>query len=362
MPVIAVAAAIGAGAIAAVDIAAVGLTAITAFEAVAAVGATLGAIGAITKDKTLSMVGLGLGALGGVGALATSAGLFGAEAAGGSSIFGSGPQAASSAADVGTAGGGFGGAEGLSAGIGSEVPAAAGGTFGVDAAVSDGTIPFLAGNAAVPTAETTAAPSDLTTLATTSENATDPALKLAQSNDASPLLNSGQAQLDKTMAGQFDPLQGGAPPAPPAGVDANGVSLAAPGKPLAAWQTPGTWTPGVNGAEGTFNVETPGIFGSLLDFAKKNPTVAMGVLKAGGSLIEGATNQLTPAQIDYYNAKAAEAQANAAMSNQQRNNLAAPKAVASVVPVTGAPQPLVPQMPGLINQPPRLAPVTGAPA
>ncbi len=355
MPIVAVAGAIAAGAVAAVDIAAVGITAITAFEAVAAVGATLGAIGSITKDKTLSMVGLGLGAIGGVGALATSAGLFGAEAAGGSSLFGSGPQAAASTADVGSAGGGFGVAE--AAGVGEQVPAIAGGTFGVDLS-TEGTIPFLANaNTTAPTATDVAPPSDLTTLSTTSESTTDPALKLAMSGKD----DVAQAALDKTLGtgSQFDPLQSGAPPAPPAGVDANGISLAPPGKPLADWQLPGT--PGVNGAAGTSTIEKTGIFGDILDFAKKNPTVAMGVLKAGGSLLEGATNELTPAQIAYYNAKAAEAQAAANMSNQQRANLAAPKAVASTMPVTGAPQPLVPPMPGgLLSQAPRLAPVTGA--
>lgn len=354
MPAIAVIAAIGADVLAGVGVAGVvageaAFTAVTAFEVIGAVGATLGAIGAITKDKTLSMVGLGLGAVGGIGALATSAGLFGADAASGA-LFGSGPQAAAATQSVaGTFGGDF--IPQISA------PGSAAASGGVEAgawdvanAASDGTINWAAG-ATSPTGTNEVPPTDQQTFATTSENISDPARKLAINAKPDSFIDSGTWDPVKTAQASVTPDEG---------VTTGGPGGGFTGK-LEAGEIPAGSPTGASISSIDKAVSDKGIFGGLLDFANKNPTVAMGVLKAGGSLLEGATNQLTPAQIDYYNAKAAEAQANAAMSNQQRNNLAAPKAVASVVPVTGAPQPLVPQIPGLINQPPpRLAPVTGA--
>ncbi len=103
------------------------------------------------------------------------------------------------------------------------------------------------------------------------------------------------------------------------------------------------------------------MFGSILDFAKKNPVVALGALQAGGSLLSGATSTLTPAQVTALNAQAAANDAAAALTKQQTSNLAAPKAVASSAPVTGTPQPLVPQAArsaGLINSAPQTL-VTG---
>jgi hypothetical protein len=111
------------------------------------------------------------------------------------------------------------------------------------------------------------------------------------------------------------------------------------------------------------------LVGSLLDFAKKNPVVALGALQAGGSLLSGLTSTLTPAQVTALNAQGAANNAAAALTQQQTANLNMPKSVASSAPVTGAPQTLVPGASssapaagqGLINQAKAPA-VTGAPA
>jgi hypothetical protein len=79
--VVSVGVAVGAAAFAATDIAAAGgLTVATALEATAAVGAAVGAVGTVTGNKALQIAGLALGVVGGVGALASSAGLLGADA------------------------------------------------------------------------------------------------------------------------------------------------------------------------------------------------------------------------------------------------------------------------------------------
>ena len=99
MPVIAIGAAAlavgeAAGAIGAVISGGLGALTLTgALEITAALGATLGAVGVVTKDKSLQMAGLVMGGIGGVGALASSAGLFGAEAST-ASLFGDSTAAA----------------------------------------------------------------------------------------------------------------------------------------------------------------------------------------------------------------------------------------------------------------------------
>lgn len=360
MPIIAVAVAIFADVAAGAAVAATvggiaAISATTALEIVAAVGATVGAIGAVTRDKTLSTVGLALGAVGGIGALASSAGLFGAEAASGASLFGGTSEAtgsafgsaASDASNAATYG-----ATAASAGAGE---AATAGMSVADAA-SAGTIDFVAGTSAA----SAAPPGDLTTLATTSENALDPAAALtgakptALARTGTPdttasILNGGMglpnqttpvvptATTPETVAtDMINP-----PPAPPYGGDVNPV------------------TGEVNAYTGPTD---KGIFGKIMDFADKHPVAALGALQAGGSLLSGATSTLTPAQVSALNSQAAQNQAAANLLTQQQKNLQMPKAVASLAPVTGAPQPLVPPISsGFINAAPRLAPVTGAP-
>jgi hypothetical protein len=101
------------------------------------------------------------------------------------------------------------------------------------------------------------------------------------------------------------------------------------------------------------------VLANLSAFAKDNPLLAYGALQAGGSLLTGAFSTLTPAQVAALTAQASANDAAAALTRQQTANLAQPKAVASLAPVTGTPAPLVPQ--GFINQP-KLPAVTGVPA
>ena len=81
-----------------------------------------------------------------------------------------------------------------------------------------------------------------------------------------------------------------------------------------------------------------GILGDTLDFANKNKTVTLGLMQAGGSFLKGFTDTLTPAQIAYYNANAANNQAQANLTTLQTQNLAQPKATA-LPPVTGSSRP-----------------------
>lgn len=85
----------------------------TVFTIAAAVGATVAAVGVFTKVKELQIAGTVLGAIGGIGALASSAGLFGS-----------------------TAGGLFGGAAETAGQVASDVTSLAGGTEGISAAAA----------------------------------------------------------------------------------------------------------------------------------------------------------------------------------------------------------------------------------
>lgn len=365
MPIIAVAVAIFADVAAGAAVAATvggiaAISATTALEIVAAVGATVGAIGAVTRDKTLSTVGLALGAVGGIGALASSAGLFGAEAASGASLFGGTPEATGSA--FGSAASDASNAATYGATAGSTVAgeAASAGMSVADAA-SANTIDFIAGTSAA----SAAPPGDLTTLATTSENALDPAAALTGARPTA--LAAGSDTTTNILGGGVGLPTPPVPPSqPPIISDATGslasgdASASGQGFVNTAGGTPG----GGGGVEGFTAGDVPadkGIFGKIMDFADKHPVAALGALQAGGSLLSGATSTLTPAQVNALNAQAAQNQSAANLLTQQQKNLAMPKAVASLAPVTGAPQPLVPPISsGFINAAPKLAPVTGA--
>lgn len=380
MPIIAVGAAIAASVVAGSAVAATvggiaAISAVTAFEVVAAVGATVAAVGAVTRDKTLTLVGGAIGLIGGIGGLASSAGVLGATAASDAPIFGAAPAASTSSEAAGTAGG-F--AEGLSpATSGTAGGAIESGTWDAATTAADqasaNTIPFVADG--LPEGQ-----NDIATFSSVADKATDPASTLAKTVDPSVSLGgtapsgaidpatglpitdptrgllNGQTASASTTQPAVD--QFGVPTAPP--------ETAPPAGTSAAWQTPGKWTPGINDASGTSTISEDGVFGSILKFANDNKTLASGVLTVGGKLLEGAFSSLTPAQVSALDAQAAANNAAAAMSNQQRANLAMPKATAQLAPVTGTPGPIIPASgavggPGIINQPPRLAPVTGAP-
>lgn len=377
------------------------ISATTAFEVAAAVGAGLSVIGTVTKDKTLSMVGLAIGAIGGIGALASSAGLLGADAAAGGSLFGVSPAA--STAGAGSAFGGVASDASSAATYGATSAFATGDAAGATAAAteagtglaaplatantSDGMVDFVAGLNQPP-------PSDgLTTLQSTAENAANPAALPGPRADGAGLLNNAPTDPNApTVPGLTGPGTGAA--SNNLGVDVSdspGADFSLNGQPTVPGP-PDSSTPGFPAAGGTAPTKVPlvsdvtgvpwapldsnsgigGAVSGILDFAKKNPVVALGALQAAGSFLSGATSTLTPAQVAYYNANAANNQAAANLATQQTRNLAAPKAVASLSPVTGAPAPLIPptanplapqvQLPGLMNNvpPPKLAPVTGS--
>lgn len=345
MPVIAVGAAIAASVVAGSAVAAVGLTVITALEITAAVGATIGAIGAVTGNKALSMAGTVIGAVGAIGGFAAGAGLLGESAASNAPLFGTAP--ASSTADAASAGtidaiaGNAGDAS--ASGLIDVPPAPPGGVGAVDPMTGDVISQVASGADLAPSAA-----NDTITLASTSTNAADPAAELASDTSAGGLINSSPVEMpDANVATGVSDIP--TPPQPPAnlgatdpttgqiitkGLDESGKEISMPGQ--------------------------SGMFGSILDFAKKNPVVALGALQAGGSLLSGATSTLTPAQVSALNAQAAANDAAAALTRQQTANLAAPKAVASSAPVTGTPAPLVPSAaPGMINNAPQQPLVTG---
>jgi hypothetical protein len=95
----------------------------------------------------------------------------------------------------------------------------------------------------------------------------------------------------------------------------------------------------------------PSYLTQLTNFATKNPMVTFGAVQGLSSLLSGWTSSLTPAQVAQLNAQADANQAAANLTNQQAANLAQPKAIASTMPVTGTPQPLVPvgSAPGFLN-------------
>lgn len=348
MPVIAVGVAIGASVAAGTAIATVGLTVVSALEVVAAVGATLGAIGAVTGNKTLSMVGTVIGAVGAIGGLAAGAGLLGEATASDAPLFGSAPTA--STADQAAAGTvDFVAGDAAPSGLIDAPPAPPGGVGAVDPATGEVISQATSGVAAAP-------PTDTITLASTSENAADPAAKLGAAPTGAADATAPTGLPDTSAGGLINT----APPTAPAGT----TDLIQPPPPPTANlgatdpATGQTITSAVDPATGKV-IDMPdaakGIFGNLMAFAGKNPVVALGALQAGGSMLSGLTSTLTPAQVSALNAQAAANDAAAALTRQQTTNLAAPKAVASSAPVTGAPAPLVP---GMINR----APVTGVAA
>lgn len=357
MPIIAVAVAIGASVAAASAVAAVGLTVVTAFEVVAAVGATLAAVGAVTRDKTLTLAGTVIGAIGGIGGLAAGAGLLGADAASNAPLFGPAPSAATAdAASADTIGSVTGAAEDL-----PTPPVPPDGA----PATPDAAPPATADQVAATVPEgTQLAPQDAATL---------------QAQQALVPEGSNAVGLSTSTSGnvqEFDGLGNTVPSTAPAanavqnpelggstGFSPGGASQSIPpGQGFLNDLTGNT----VTGAQASTSLgvtpQDPSTFGKLAAFADAHPTVAFGALQAGSSLLQGLTSTLTPAQVSALQAQAAANDAAAALTNQQRANLAQPKAVATSTPVTGTPAQLVPTQPaGFINQP-KLPAVTGVPA
>jgi hypothetical protein len=334
------------------------ISVVTVLESVAAVGAVLSVVGMVTKNKTLSMIGAGLGVVGGVGALA-------AGALGATSVLASGADAATSAGDAtaataagdsafttGTAAGdaalNAGGAGTGALGGGIAGPALTTETAGLGAA--DAVPDTLGALSGVPSAGTVPG-----TALSGASDAVAPADNLSLASTSQPVGQTSIAAPDGSVQPNVPPpaSSGGVNPAP-----SGGSGLSAQANP--ELNTPGGATEaGPTGILGGL-FDKGGALGGLAAAADAHPTLAFGAVQGVASLVSGFTSTLTPAQVAALQSQSAANDAAAAMTNQQRANLAMPKAVALSSPVTGTPQTLVPG--GFINQAPKQPAVTGAPA
>jgi hypothetical protein len=341
MPIVAVGVAIAAD----VGIA-TGAIAATAFTVTAAVGATIGAIGAVTHNKALTYVGAGLGLVGGIGSLASAAGVLG-DSALTQPLWGGAQTAADTTA----------------AAAPTAEAAAAGSTSG-------DVIQSLAGSSSL--TDQAAAASEAA-MGPTGTTATDVAAAASQA--ATPPADAAFSLEGVDLNKPVNVGAGDQTPAP--------VYTAAPGETNAPATEQSTFGP-ANNAFGTPGQSGTGAFGGqpliptnttdqaggvssslsgILGFVKDNPLLAYGALQAGGQFLSGMTSTLTPAQVNSLNAQAAANQAAANLTAQQTANLAQPKPIATLSPVTGNPgQPIIAQpTAGMINSAPRVN-VTGVPA
>jgi|SRR5580765_8158004 len=341
------------------------------FGTIAAVGAVTSAVGMVTHNKALSIAGAVLGGIGGVGALASSAGVFGAASA--ASV----APATPAAADIASAGtvsfidsGNF-AAEGAGAVEGANVVSAA------DVAASAAALPtavdtgsFAAqGAAGIGLSEALGAAKPALGLFNTTQEPTGTGTPSQPELDAhAALVNKGLATGNAPPPAAVLPsnVPGGNAPLTSAGQNAAGQGVPGGDQPLSGRSL-------VGDAALRNQQDNKGAFDTVLNFAKENPLVSLGVLQAGGSLISGWTSQsLTPAQIKAYEAQANANDAATALQKQQTANLAMPKAVASSTPVSGQaqlvpvnlrPPPVPSPQGGFINAPPVTTPaVTGVAA
>jgi hypothetical protein len=356
MPIIAVGMAVVA------DVA-VGIGAVTStLGIVAAVGATVAAVGAVTGNKALEYVGAGLGLVGGIGALASGAGVFGDAA---SLTADAATSTAADAASTATSSdviNSFTGAADIpaqssamnsltgAADLAGSPTAAFGSTFDAATAATGGF------NGAPPNSDVTAGASTASQDVAGSATATGPIGQgsALTSTDATGINQNfpPNAILDQgANAGDLP-----TPPIPPGGLGSYDPA------------TGQTITTGINPVNGQLegipgDTSSSGILGSIGSFVEKHPTLAFGMLQAGGQFISGMTSTLTPAQVSALNAQAASNQAAANLTKLQTSNIASPRSIATLAPVTGKPgQPIIAQpSAGLINSAPQVN-ITGVPA
>lgn len=354
---------------------AVGLTATELVTAVAITGAVVGAVGAVTGIKPLQYAGMALGVVGGLGGLAISAGFIGADAlATGAAIAdpaSAGLEAAAASINPDIEGVAAQAAAGLGGQSLSGVADVAAATPAID---TTGNLVDLAGNVSNPgtAAVTGTGATDATNpLQAVATNAGSPSVTPTAATDSGVTIPQGDGGDFNAAsdAGRFaqqpgNPANTGSPPVPTA------TPPASPGNPGPvvdpAASAPVTGAPQVSaqaaadplGNNALLNGEgsEPSIWSKIGDIVttKGGGTLASGVIQAGASFLAGATNGLTPAQIQALQAQAAMNQAAANLSRLQQSNMGANIPIASRTPaVTGAPV-------GLINSAPRTS-VTGAP-
>lgn len=303
MPVVAIGLAIAADAIA--------VSVGTTFAIIGAVGATLGAVGAITHDKTLSTIGMALGAVGGIGSLATATGLI-------SNVSSAATTASEAAAGA--------------------VPAAVEVTPEITGTAVGG---FL--NPATEAVNALAAP----TAAQMVQGFTSGLMNTPAAGAAAPGA-AGAGDVPKPAQGStWDSLMA---------MFGSGKPAGAPIEPEDVTITPDIVGNHVGSVEAAAPPTPPGSkFWDFLSTPGGGMLAGMG-LQAGSSFLAGATNPLTPAQIAQAQSQAALNTAQAKVTSQQASNMGQRLPVASLAPVTGAPQ-VTP-----ISGAPAQTPISGVPA
>lgn len=302
------------------------LAAVTVTEAITAVGAVVSAVGMITGNKDLSYAGMALGVVGGIGSLASSAGLLGSpDDPTMGSLFG--PSAASSTAPSDLTG---------ATGALSDVQSASGTTLagapvtsGADVANPD-IIDSVTGGSPLDVAQSTGVtnPLDVTAEASGTPD-------VAPAAETSPDL-TGATEAPATASGSMGAQTTTAIPPQQVGIpQGTGTAPAIPGStaPSAPSVTDLAAAPSAPGVTS----DTKALIASLQNNTFKQSVIS-GAVQAGGSLLSGLTNPVTPAQVSALNAQAAENQAATQLSLTQQANMAQPKPVATLGP-------------GLINNP-----------
>lgn len=294
------------------------------FEAIGAVGATISAIGAVTGNKALSTAGLILGGVGGLGSLASAAGVIGDPSVG--SIFGSdATSAADSVSDEGQAA--FSGTTTSDTGDSLDLGDGASGDLINNVSSAAGT----PGNA-VDTAATTSAATPPPTSAGAVPTAPASTSQITGATDLQP--TEGDVNVSQPTTAQPTAVNANPPIASIASGTAPGATAAAtPGAAPGAPSAPGAAAPAATAAPVAPSApsSTSGTSG-IMGFLSKGDNaglLGMGAIQAVGSLVAGATNPLTPAQINQLNAQAAQNQAAANLQTMQNTNLAQPIPTAS---------------------------------
>lgn len=344
MPVIAVAGAalaLGTGGAAAIGAVVAGTaTLATTLSAVATVGAVLGAVGAVTGDKTLSTIGTVMGGIGGVGALAANAGLFGAAATT-ESLFGSTiSEVANTPVNSAFAG--------QIANDGSLLNGASAGAMAgyMPGDVTSAILPDIAQGASASSGNIT---DIIDTLAGVAKPVASSALPIETVTSTAV---KGAADVGADALAAAAPAAG-ALPSPVATSQVTGSTEGQQAPTVMKAGVPDVRIPGntYTGADGKTYVTDGARWsaqseGGIFNFLKTSGggALGMGVLQAAGSFLQGATDEMKPAQIEAYKAQAAANNAAAALTQKQTSNMSAPIPVARRVTadgVTGAPKSLI---------------------
>jgi len=299
------------------------LSAGTVFTAIATVGAVVSAVGSVAGISELKTAGMVLGGIGGVGALANAVGAFG------------------EAASIGSI---FGGAETAAAGAPSAAGAGAGSFFDAEAGVftNNTTGSLLNGGAAVDSMDIITqagklggyydAEAGVFTDDKGVITGSDPAFVPPKTTGATSTTPKGTvaSQVKADLAGDPD-------------FDENGAAI-----PKGAKKPPGV---NVSGAVEEVKKEEPSFWAG-----NTGKLLALGTLQSAGSFLEGAFDEVKPAQAALYTAQADRNNAQTALDKRQLAVLNEGMPVARRLDVTGrvagAPAPAAPAAPGgMINRP-----------